>query len=275
MAADRALELLQGLGHQPILVVLAALILDRIVPRRHGRARLTGALSELVRRLDRAGRDEMRLRRRAVVLWLLAVAIGAGAGVLAGRLASHRGGFETALDLVVLVWAIAYRPARATAGRAIPGLRQMAVSRPLSVVEAVAGTARLRLARRFADGSVAVVLAWLVFGLPALAVVKVSQILTEASEAHGSGPFGQVILFCHGVLTLLPCWLAAVLIAGDRRLPPLRLPPRPLLAGIASHGGTPGEPAGRMIATRAAVERGWWLWLAVLALSGGIAAGLA
>lgn len=267
-----AFDLLVWAGRAPVLVALAGLLLDRVVPRSRPRSRLIGALAELVRRLNRAGRDEGRLRRRALALWLVVVAAGGLFGILAVRAIAARPLFEPALALAALVWAIAYRPAQAAAGRAVPGLQRLAATRPPAAVRGVAATARLRLARRFADGSVAVVLAWLVFGLPGLAVVKASQLLAEAAEADARSPFCQVILTCHGALTLVPCWLAALLITGDRRLPPLALPPRALLHSLDS--GAPGDPVGSLIRVRRAVERGWWLWLALLVLAGGIAAGL-
>lgn len=278
MIDDQAMVALAWLGGQPALVALAALLLDRIVPRWRARSRLARGLTELARRLNRLGRDEALLRRRAFALWLLVTGLGAAAGAGVALVIARVGAVDAragaATGLLVMTWAIAYRPARATALRAVGGVHRMAKRQPPSAVKAVAETGRLRLARRFSDGAVAFVLAWLLFGPVVALAVKASQSLAEATDSRRSSPFGQVVQTCHGLLTIIPCWVAATVISGNRRLPPFVLPPRLLVEALGRPDGEADDPAAGLVAASRAVERGWRLWFVVLALAGAAAAGL-
>jgi len=253
---------------QPAGPAIAALMIDRLWPRRRASppAVVARPVAILVRRLNRARRPAATRRFRGTLLWLVVVglAVGLGFAVAAALRDWLPAPWPAVSEVFILAAGIAYQAARSTARRAVQGLASLGPRR----AEQVGTIACARLASRFADGAVALPLAYLAAGLPGLFAIKAGQWLVHAVDRDRDGDFGRAVRRCHGLLTAPAAWIAGVLI-GLGRLPAPGLAPSPAvtaLAGVLDRGGlVPSAAARRLAGARIVVDRAHALWIVVLA----------
>ncbi len=260
-----------GLAAQPVTPALLALLVDRVWPRTSARPPtvVRRLAAGLVGRLNRADRPAATRQMRGFLLWSVValLALGAGFGAAKALPALLPPAFVSLAELLLLAAGMGFNGARAAAGRAVDGVAGLATAR----AGEVAHTACDRLATRLADGPVALVLGWLVLGLPGLFLLKAGQWLVAAVEADRDGAFGRAVRACHAAVTLPASFIAGVLI-GFGRLPPRGLSPASaaLTAALGRRGFA--SPAQRVAAALVLVDRAHALWLLALVVAGVAAA---
>jgi hypothetical protein len=256
---------------QPTAPALLALLIDRAWPRRRAAAPafLMSALGAVVGRLNRADRPPATRQTRGFLLWalcsLLALFLGAA---VAGGLADHLGQpWSVAVETALLAAGIGYQAARATARRAVDGVAGLTQAKGEFAAAPVAAEACRRLAARLADGAVALVLAWLLLGLPGVFLVKAGQWLVLAVERDREGAFGRAVRACHGLVTLPSAWLAGILLSPGHGAP-LALGPEPATAAMAAAldraGLDTAMPSARVAAARSLADQAHATWFCVL-----------
>ncbi|MCW0180598.1 MAG: hypothetical protein OJI70_02415 [Zavarzinia sp.] len=268
-------EFLIILAAQPVVPALAALLIDRLWPRASARPpeMVARVVASLVERLNREGRPAATRQMRGFLLWSLVSLLALGAGLaVADGLRQWLPPLAVSLAEAALMAAgIGFAAARATALRAAEGVASLVPARAVSV----ATVACDRLAGRLADGPVALVLGWLLLGLPGVFMLKAGQWLVNGVETDRDGAFGRAVRACHALVTLPASMIAAVLIGFGR--PPVRgLDPAAdaLRAALLRRGFDAAAPAERVAAARLLVDRAHALWLLVLIIGGLLAAGL-
>lgn len=265
---------LTSLAAQPVTPALLALLVDRVWPRASARPpavvrRVAGAL---VGRLNRADRPAGTRQMRGFLLWSVValLALGAGFGTAKALPILLPPAFVSLAELLLLAAGMSFNGARGAALRAVDGVSDMTPSK----AGVVAGIACDRLAIRLADGPIALVLAWLVLGLPGLFLLKAGQWLVAAVEADREGAFGRAVRACHAVVTLPASFVAGVLI-GFGRLPPRGLTPASVALTAALDRRGFALPAQRVAAALVLIDRAHALWLLALVVAGVTAAALA
>lgn len=268
-------EFLIILAAQPVVPALAALAIDRLWPRASARppAPVARVVAALVERLNRAGRPAATRQMRGFLLWSLVslLALGAGFAVADGLRQLLPPLAVSLAEAALMAAGIGFAAARAAAGRAVEGVAGLAPARAASV----ATVACDRLAGRLTDGPVALVLGWLLLGLPGVFMLKAGQWLVHGVEADREGAFGRAVRACHAVVTLPAAVVAGILI-GFGRLPARGLDPAAdaLRAALVRRGFDAAAPAERVAAARLLVDRAHALWLLALIIGGLLAAGL-
>lgn len=256
-------EILKSLAAQPALLALIALVLDRAWPRHSARppAAVAQAIGHLAGRLDRQGRSETTRRVRGSLLWLWCVGAALIVGVVLTRGLREVLPVEAAMLVEAGVLAVAggFSAARAAARRAVEGVGRLSRAEAVPV----ARTACDRLAWRFAAGPVALALAWLIGGLPALFVLKAGTWCVQVVE--GPGPFARAVRACQAGLSL-PASLSAAVLIGFGRLPArVDAPAEAALASsLARRGFDEAAPGERIAAALVLVDRAHALWLLLL-----------
>jgi adenosylcobinamide-phosphate synthase len=228
------LETATGALSLPVLLLVALLVdaaigdpraLYRIVP--HPVALIGGLTGWLDRRLNRLQRRDATRVRRGVVVALFMVLLAGGAGWLIAEIAGRwRYGWVVELVLVSLLVAqrslfdhvrdvaLALDRDGLAAGRAAVA---HIVGRDPSQLDAhgVARAAIESLAENFADGVVAPVFWYLLFGLPGLLVCKtvntMDSMIGHRTPQHAA--FGRTAARLDDVLNFVPARLAGALIA--------------------------------------------------------------
>ena len=260
-------SILEWLAVQPAGPVLVALMVDRLWPRRSARppAAVQGALRPLIARLNRAARAAATRQNRGLLAWgaMVLTAFALGLGIRWALAQAGDRWLVLAVEIILLAAGIGYQAARSAARRAVDGVADL----PPARAGRVGAIANARLAGRFAEGAVALPLAYLLFGLPGIFALKAGQWLAFAVEDDREGAFGRAVRACQG-LVLTPAALLAGVVIGLGHLPRLAVAPGPAVAALEDSLDRAGlghaAPAQRVQAARIVTDRAHALWLVIL-----------
>lgn len=256
---------------QPVALVVLALLIDRVWPRRRANPpRLVmAAVQNLVARLNRADRAADTRQSRGFVLWAATalVTLGLG-GVLAAQMKLRLDPeIVFAVNLVLLASGIGYQAARSTARRAVEGVARMTGEQGELAAGRVAWTACQRLATRLSEGTVTLVLAFLLLGLPGLLLVKAGQWLVQGTADDRDGAFGRAIRVCHGLITAPASWVAGALMSPGH-FPRFTLGPDPavqaMIDALGRAGADDAMPAARVAAARGIADQAHATWVGLM-----------
>ncbi|HKF71685.1 MAG TPA: adenosylcobinamide-phosphate synthase CbiB [Stellaceae bacterium] len=226
----------------PLLLVLAALVLDAVVGdpaaifRRlpHPVALVGTLIGQLERRFNRQDLSDRDRRLGGIATVVVVVGIAAGVGAMVDRLAAGSA-WGAAAEVVVLTVLLAQRSlydhvaavARALDREGLAGgreaIRHIVGRDPASLDEDGVGRAAIEsLAENFSDGVVAPVFWFLVLGLPGICAYKAVNTL-DSMIGHKSDryrAFGWAAARLDDAANLVPARLAGVLIAIAGALTP-------------------------------------------------------